>query len=64
MMVLKQRVDGVKKKAAQPIKAGVVLEHTVLEVLRSKAVFKFKAVSNSPCHLERGCRVRHLLENF
>lgn len=41
------------KKITQPIKAAEVLECIILEVHRSKAVLKFKAVSNSPCHLRR-----------
>lgn len=43
----------VRKKITQPIKATEVLECIILEVHRSKTVLKFKAVSNSPCHLRR-----------
>lgn len=50
-MVLKQRIGGVKQ-AAQSIKAGVVLECTILEILRSEDVLKLNAVANGPCHLE------------
>lgn len=50
--VLKQRVEWCEKMT-QPIKAAEVLECIILEVHRSEAALKFKAVSNSPCHLRR-----------